>query len=65
MRADPSDWKGKLKLNCHFVTITEGDNKDFEFTINALPKSLTIRADNHQEMEQWVQKLKYHGRVDL
>ena len=62
--AAPDAFKGKLKLNCHFVSTPEGENPDFEFTINALPKSLTIRAESQTEMDMWIDKLNNHGRVN-
>lgn len=58
-----SDPKGIVRLDIFFATVLEGDNPDHQFTIHALPKSLTCRADSHEEMLQWVETINMFGRA--
>jgi hypothetical protein len=49
--------KGMVKLNAFFVTTAEEPNTNFEFTIHAMPYSLTCRAESLLELNSWVNTL--------
>ena len=55
--------QGIIRLDIFFASVLEGDNAELQFTIHALPKSLTCRADTEEEMYQWVETINLFGRA--
>lgn len=55
--------KGLVKLNVFFVSVSDGDNPNNQFTVHAMPHPLVCRADTKEEMQSWVETL--NGLADL
>lgn len=56
-------FQGIVRLDIFFASVLDGDNPDNQFTIHALPKSLTCRAETHEDMLQWVETINLFGRA--
>lgn len=54
--------KGVIRLDSYFCVKKDGENKDNEFTIFAVPKPLVCHADSKEEMDEWVEVLTQFGR---
>lgn len=50
---DPKTPLGRIVLNSYFCAKTE-DSSNYEFTVNAYPKSLVLRAHSKADMEEWI-----------
>jgi len=53
---EPKAPLGRIVLNSYFCAKTE-DSSNYEFTVNAYPKSLNLRAHSSSEMEEWIQAM--------
>lgn len=58
--SQPNKPLGVISLNNFFCAIVEGSN-DHEFTIQAYPKNLNLRAASDDERDEWVKYVRKFG----
>lgn len=51
---EPKNPIGRVVLNSYFCSKSEEAATTFEFTINAYPKSLTLKAGSVAEVDSWI-----------
>jgi len=46
--------KGIVKLNVFFVSVADGENPQFQFTVHAMPHPLVCRCESKEDLDSWV-----------